>query len=918
MKILILILSFSIVSFTQDWVELTKKSNQLLSQRKFEKALEASNQALTKVTQLYGENTDYQATQYGQIGKIYFFWGKYQKAEDYYKKQLQLLEKIRGKNNIAYAQALNNLSVIYNALGRNDLIEKNLQESISIKEALGDADTSYAKSLNNLGQIYLDKGKYPEAEKFLKKSLEIKLNKIGEESSTTAMSYLNLGNLHNAVGNKDEALKDYLKAYQIFKKTTAETNPDRLTSIFQLATINSILGNNDEAKKLLNEAEDIQKIDPSNINFESANAMYNLAQLKIRLGLVEDAKEILLPIIEPFKSKIGAGHPLFAKLLRTSGIACWQTADLDNAYNFIMQNKEITRQLYGEKSRQFGESCHLLAGLMKDLEYFEEADKNYNQAFQIYLYQIENFFPHYSESEKTKFYRLIKERFEMFNSYVLQRHKVNPKILGDMYNYQIATKGILLDYSKNISGLVEKSGDMQLIEKYRLWSNKKKQLAELFNKSKLELQKKNIDIDKIINGANELEKEISVKISELDPDSFKAPKWTEIQKKLKPNEAALEIIRFKFFGRGWADTTFYAALILTSETTQHPEIVIYENGNVLDGTLLRRYKKTVKAKFPDKRSYKYYWEKIDKKLTGKDKIYISADGAYNLINISSIMKPNGKYLLEEKTFIHLNNTKELLDRKQVSSKAEKIYLFGDPKYDLAENIQIKKKAEKADPRNKTIISPLPGTEIEVKKISEIIQNNGIPYKAYVNKNASETNFKNIEKPRILHIATHGYFLADVNEIEGNKVFGVDLEQASVNPLLRAGLLFSGASSFLNYDASQDNQNNGILTAYEVKNMDLRETELVVLSACETGLGEVMNGEGVYGLQRAFQVAGANSIIMSLWTVDDRTTQELMVAFYDNYFSGKDIIQSFRDARLEIRKKYSDPYYWGAFKLLGGI
>lgn len=116
------------------------------------------------------------------------------------------------------------------------------------------------------------------------------------------------------------------------------------------------------------------------------------------------------------------------------------------------------------------------------------------------------------------------------------------------------------------------------------------------------------------------------------------------------------------------------------------------------------------------------------------------------------------------------------------------------------------------------------------------------------------------------------------------------------------MLFSGASNFLNYDASKSSGDNGILTAFEVMNMDLRGTELVVMSACETGLGEVMNGEGIYGLQRAFQVAGAKSIIMSLWTVDDRTTQELMVEFYKRYFSGMSKIDAFKEARLEIKER----------------
>lgn len=236
------------------------------------------------------------------------------------------------------------------------------------------------------------------------------------------------------------------------------------------------------------------------------------------------------------------------------------------------------------------------------------------------------------------------------------------------------------------------------------------------------------------------------------------------------------------------------------------------------------------------------------------------------------------------------------------------HFFRNPTYSLGEQ------EHKDDEIN---IAPLPGTEIEINKLKSIMDKNGKKHIDYVKENASEDNFKKAENSDIIHIATHGYFLSDVSELEGQKAFGVDVEAAGQNPLLRAGLLLSGASNFLNYNEASKG-NNGIVTAFEIKNMDFRQTDLVVMSACETGLGEVMNGEGVYGLQRAFQVAGAQSIIMSLWTVDDKTTQELMVSFYEKYLSGQDIITAFRDARLEIKDKYQDPYYWDAFKLLGGI
>ena len=164
------------------------------------------------------------------------------------------------------------------------------------------------------------------------------------------------------------------------------------------------------------------------------------------------------------------------------------------------------------------------------------------------------------------------------------------------------------------------------------------------------------------------------------------------------------------------------------------------------------------------------------------------------------------------------------------------------------------------------------------------------------KEASEKNLKEIDTPRLLHIATHGFFSNGAT---------------SSNPLFNSGLLFSEVSQSFDFSGE-----DGILTAYEVVNLDLTDCDLVVLSACETGLGELENGEGVYGLQRAFQVAGVQNLIMSLWKVSDTATQELMTNFYNNWIATSDKQSAFKKAQLELKEKYKDPYFWGAFVMVG--
>ncbi len=220
---------------------------------------------------------------------------------------------------------------------------------------------------------------------------------------------------------------------------------------------------------------------------------------------------------------------------------------------------------------------------------------------------------------------------------------------------------------------------------------------------------------------------------------------------------------------------------------------------------------------------------------------------------------------------------------------------------------------------------MPGSKAEVDQIEKILTQKGWEVHSLTGERALEGNLKETYRPKILHIATHGYFEKKENE--------------ESNPLLHSGLLLAGAESALN-GQRQESLDDGILTAYEAMNLNLDNTDLVVLSACETRLGEIKNGEGVYGLQRAFKVAGAKSIIMSLWKVDDEATQELMVSFYKHWLSptqpprrggantnaaisppprgglGGAKRSAFLKAQKELKAKYPEPYYWGAFVMVG--
>ena len=487
-------------------------SQEAIQKRDFESALKYADLSKEDAIKKFGPNNKYIINIHGLLGKIYYYKGNYDKAIENYEIEKGLIEKLVGKQDVNYARSLNNLFVCYSAIGRSNEVEDILIDAINIKKQVGgEKDTSYAKSLNNLAMYYYNKGKYPDAEKLLVEALEIKKSKLSPNDPSTALTMMNLGMLYEGLGNREKALKFLEDSYKIMKQVLDKTNPDRSKTAFQLASLYAEEGKKDLATKLIQENE-VNHTD-GEMSVDLANSIYNYAQLQVRMMNEVLADKVLTESLPKVKAKLGMGHPLYTKMVNVLGIVKWIKGDLQAALNLFNENLEITRQLYDEKNIQFASALHNVAGILKELGYYDQADEKYLQAFDIYFYQLENYFPYFSEAEKTNFYRLLKDRFDMFNSYALSRQIDNPKILNQMYDYQIKTKGILLDYSKNIAPIIEKSGDTELLKKYKDFISRKSQLSEFYNKSTNELERLGIDLKKYETETNQIERDISLALS---------------------------------------------------------------------------------------------------------------------------------------------------------------------------------------------------------------------------------------------------------------------------------------------------------------------------------------------------------------------------------------------------------------------
>jgi CHAT domain-containing protein len=388
--------------------------------------------------------------------------------------------------------------------------------------------------------------------------------------------------------------------------------------------------------------------------------------------------------------------------------------------------------------------------------------------------------------------------------------------------------------------------------------------------------------------------------------------WKDVRKNLKSGEAAIEMCRFYLFERAWIDSLNYAALILKGGSDR-PEVVVFSDGRQMETRFLKYYKSTIRGRVNDTQSWKNYWLPLNRKLQGVQKIYLAPDGVYNEINLNTLTDSTGQSLIDQVSVHIVTTTKEIIPLKTKRTSSKKTVLVGRPSYRI-NGLDINGPKSRGETGTRTSrwlenasFADLPGTQREVEEIAAIVKKSA-PVEIYIGENAREEVIKKTTDAGVFHIATHGFFIAEQgNELEKYKKY----EDNFSNPLLRSGIVLAGVENI----KSSEEQEDGILTAMEVCNLRLENTDLVVMSACETGLGEVRYGEGVYGLQRAFRIAGAKAMIMSLWKVDDQATQEMMVRFYTHWTTAGDMRTAFELAQKEIREKYKYPFYWGAFVLL---
>ncbi len=871
---------------------------------------------------------------YNELAGYYQNGGDFAKSEEFYKKALQAVPvktSAQLYNNIAfnyvsllqnngnYTEAERLLVDIESELKSGDpaLQFIFLQNTGSLYHAKGDlakAENQYAKALQLAGSTYgessnqyadillrqatlaKDKGAYDLSEPIFKRALSL----VDAKSTEAAAIYNNLGILYQLMGRLDEAEKQFESALTIYTNSPSSNHSDYILTEENLATLYSLKGDNDKALELLSHTVEKNKEVFGSQSPNYAISLHNYASLLQKFKRVGEAKILFEEALDIQKNSFGTNHPSYANTLHNLAILAADSKDYNEASRLMNEVIRIRGTLYDVNHPSYTAALFSRAVLMQQMNNFDAAKADFDNVSTLYLQQIIKYFPNLSESEKTAFYKKITPVFNRYKEFLLEyyvNYKKDEEVLGQLYNIQIATKAILLNSVNKTRDRILSSGDTQLINNFNEWRALKKQLVTYYTYSKSKLQEENINLNQFETLVNQKEKELSsgseIFANEFDKQQIK---WQDIQAKLSSEQVALELIRIERNSSEVLDSVTYIALGVSPGFTT-PKLVIYPNGKILTEKYLKGYNNYIKFRKLDMHSYQVFWQPLTALTTGYKTAYLSPDGVFNKINANSLFDgKNNIYLNQEQNVQYISSTRDLL-KEHKSNPIKDALLIADPFY--PNSIKLTSNVQRS--YNFGAISQLPATKVEVDYISSIMNEDSWNVKVLSSKEARKQTIIN-SSPKLLHIAVHGFFLTE-NKSSQNKFLD--------NPLFRSGLLLAGAGS---NDVTTDN--DGILTAYEVMNMNLEQTDLVVLSACETALGDVQNGEGVYGLQRAFIVAGASTLIMSLWKVDDAATQKLMSLFYKYWLSGVDKHEALQKAQIEIQKEYNYPYFWGAFIMIG--
>ena len=796
-----------------------------------------------------------------------------------------------------------------------------------------------------------EQGKFAQALPEAVRLLAIVEKEKGEKHEAVGVCLNVLGGLYLSFGDDEKAEAALGRALGIYRDHRKEDGLMAATTLGLLARLHMNRGAYREAEPFAAKALRIREREQEGDRFIVSTSLDTLGEIHLRLGAFDKAEALLLRAVE-MRKELDHPHGLLISLNHLAALY-YEQGDTDAAAAVAGSALELGTYALGDHHPHLADTLDLLGRVEAAEGRHESAFERLQRVQEIDLVAIDHMKGFTSEAQKLKFVRKIEEELQVYLSLILFRMPESPRARSAGLNTLLRRKGIVLELQKRFQEALV-SGDEAGAAAFQELSDVRSRLTSLAFSGPRETGPGAYreELERLTAQKERLEADLSrISRSYSLYREAAAARCDAVAGRMGRDRALVEVVRLTPYrferrtGERW-DRDRYAAFVLPAGRGDDVRIADLGDAETID-RLIVRFKSSL---FEDpgaggepairyaEELYRRVFQPIESRLGGVRHLFLAPDGNLNLIPFEVLRKPGTGFLIEQYTFDYLSSGRDLLAFGRAAPSGARALLLGDPDFDAGPE---EARSRPGEPLADGSIRPaglcfsrLPETRREVETIRDLL--GAEQAEVYTGADANEPLLRaRAGSARILHLATHGFFLRGAGggpRPAGSGDRGIASVPAaehpaappvvkSSNPLIQSGFALAGANRAL--DATAGSGLKGVVTAEEILGLDLGRTDMVVMSACNTGVGEVKTGEGVFGLRRAFAQAGARSLVLSMWPVPDRETRELMVSFYRNILEGETnrceaLRRAARTQMERVRERYghAHPLYWGAFVFVG--
>lgn len=892
------------------------------NKHELEKSIKLYQKALNIRIEKLGENHLKVAKLYFFLAKANMYSEKYEQSILLYEKALKIELKRRKENSTYFAKIYYSMAISFNYMGKkNDAIEYNDKALKIWREELGENHTQVAKAYLILGIINNNINAYEKAIKFTKKALKIWNKNFDTNYIEIATCYNNLSGNYDAIGDYEHSIILNKMALKIWIEKSDKNHPNIAAFYNSLGSKFRDIGNYQKSMESSKEAKEILEKIYGEKDYHLASVYASLGLTNAKLGnynlAIEQGEKAIALWIEKFGENEIRTHQYYHAL----AMIYFQSSNYQESIFYTEKSLENIYQHY-ETDQYLGfQKYNFLINAYKNIGDFEKVDSLVQVSIPQSFSDMKNKFLYLHNEQRVKFIDIIQNYYKSCYAYACTNP--NPPTTELATNLLINTKALALDYSTSVNQIINEIDD----EKLNILNDSLTTIKHKIDKAEQlnEDDKERVNMDSLRINRDNVASEILAHPTIKKRLNFDKIEWQQVQEKLQANEVMLDCVNF--YSEEDSTEMYYAMLI--GKNSENPQFIKLTNSDELLPYFKSSSKdappKFVENKEDRKALYQLIWQPLQSHLEGINTVHLSPVGLLHKVDYAILQNEANEYLADKYQFYYYTTTRDFVNKTTTTKQYKNALLLGHILFDVEDKQTFEEEEALFDDLalNRTVrnnIKPLPGTLEEVKKIGVLCDKANINATTLTIDAASEDTvsyFVGNRSPSIYHFATHGVFIEPSDTL--NKKHSNLEHQISLidNPLQRSVLMLSGANhTWTNRERYLGSNKDGILTAAEVANLNLSHTKLVVLSACNTGLGSIHNTEGVFGLQRAFKLAGVDNVLVSLWPVNDEITKELMILFYENLLQHKqEAATALRNAKAAMRKLNDIPRFWAGFVLV---